>query len=200
MPDPAPAKFEDVVVALDSSISMRAKDFEPSRFEAARAALKRFLEVRLTTCPMDRVGLVVFYAFALPVFEPSTNLKSSISSVGQLKVLGEATNLGDAILKAAGMHSSASSNIESLSRKILVITDGTFNEGPDPWTASIYARSKNIRIDFLTIGKLDESDRSAIGKVTELTGGEESVAENSEELFSKIVDAADRRATQLARP
>ncbi|MEM3711242.1 MAG: VWA domain-containing protein, partial [Thermoprotei archaeon] len=93
-------RFEDVVVALDSSISMRAHDYEPSRFEAAKSALMRFVDVRLTTSPMDRVGVVVFYGYALPVTRPMSSRELVVSLVSKLKVLGEATNLGDALIMA----------------------------------------------------------------------------------------------------
>jgi Ca-activated chloride channel family protein len=188
------AKFEDVVVALDSSISMRAKDYEPSRFEVAKAALKRFLEVRLSTCPMDRVGVVVFYGFALPVSEPSAELNKLLDLVSRLKVLGEATNLGDAIIAGAKMFEESTKGIQGFSRRLLVITDGTFNQGPDPWAASVYAVSKGVRIDFVTLGKIEQGDLDVIQKCVSETGGVHLGTQDAQQLFAHVVGVADRRS------
>ncbi|MEM0271912.1 MAG: VWA domain-containing protein [Thermoprotei archaeon] len=184
-------RFEDVVVALDSSISMRAHDYEPSRFEAAKSALMRFVDVRLTTSPMDRVGVVVFYGYALPVTRPMSSRELVVSLVSKLKVLGEATNLGDALIMAANMFDDTS--MEGFTKRILVITDGTFNQGPDPETAALYAVSRGIRVDFVTLGKLEGNDLEVIEGCTSETGGIHLNAENTQKLLTHITNLADRR-------
>lgn len=185
-------KFEDVVVALDSSISMRAHDYEPSRFEAAKVAVRRFTEVRLTTSPMDRVGVVVFYGYALPIVRPVCDRELVAGLVSKLRVLGEATNLGDALIVAANMFDE--NRVQGFSKRILVITDGTFNQGPDPVTAALYASSRGIKIDFLTLGKLEGSDLEIVKGCTTETGGKHMVAQNTGELISHVVAMADRRS------
>lgn len=190
----ATPKFEDVVVALDSSISMRARDYEPSRFEAAKAALRRFVEVRLSAFPMDRVGVVVFYGYAVPVVRPVSSRELVVGLVSKLRVLGEATNLGDALIVATDMFDET--RMQGLSKKILVITDGTFNQGPDPVTAALYASSKGIKIDFLTLGKIEESDLEVISACTSETGGRHINAETTDKLISHVVALADRRAKE----
>jgi len=188
-------RFEDVVVALDSSISMRAHDYEPSRFEAAKAALRRFVDVRLTTSPMDRVGVVVFYGYALPVVKPVSSREQVSNLISKLKVLGEATNLGDALIVAANMFEE--SKIPGYSKRILVVTDGTFNQGPDPVTAALFASGMNIKIDFLTMGKIEGGDLEVIESCTAETGGKHINAENTSRLLSLIVSLADRRSHSI---
>jgi len=183
------SNFEDVVIALDSSISMRAKDYEPSRFDAAKAALKRFIEVRLSTCPMDRIGIVAFYGYALPVSDLSSDLKKLISIVQELRVLGEATNLGDAIIEATKLFGEEQ---KGLNKRLIVLTDGTFNAGPDPVACALYAFSKGVEIHFLTIGKIEESDKAVIEECTAKTGGKSVHAEDVSELMSHITAFADR--------
>jgi Ca-activated chloride channel family protein len=185
-------KFEDVVIALDSSISMKAKDYEPSRFDAAKAALKRFVEVRLSTCPMDRIGIVVFYGYALPVSELTSEMKKLVSITQELRVLGEATNLGDAIIEATKLFGETH---KGLSRKLIVLTDGTFNMGPDPVACALYAFSKEVEINFLTMGKIEEDDKTIIDECTSRTGGQSMHADDAGELIAHITALADRLNT-----
>jgi len=46
----------DIVLSIDISYSMLAKDFNPNRLEAAKEVAKEFIDAR----PNDRIGLVVF--------------------------------------------------------------------------------------------------------------------------------------------
>ena len=46
----------DIVVSLDISLSMLAKDFKPNRLEVAKDVLKDFIDAR----PNDKIGLVIF--------------------------------------------------------------------------------------------------------------------------------------------
>jgi Ca-activated chloride channel family protein len=186
------SNFEDVVIALDSSISMRAKDYEPSRFDAAKAALKRFIEVRLSTCPMDKIGVVAFYGYALPVSELSSDMKKLVFITQELKVLGEATNLGDAIIEATRLFGEGH---KGLKKKLIVLTDGTFNTGPDPVACALYAFSKGVEIHFLTMGKIEESDKAVIEECTTKTGGRSVHAEDLNELMAHATAFADRLNT-----
>jgi Ca-activated chloride channel family protein len=187
----AQTRFEDVVVALDSSISMRAHDYEPSRFEAAKSALKRFVDVRLTTSPMDRVGVVAFYGYAIPIVRPVNTRERVVNLVSKLKVLGEATNLGDALILAANMF--GDTKLQGFSKRILVITDGTFNQGPDPVAAALYASGMGVKIDFITLGNAEGNDLEVIRGCTAETGGTHLVAEDTQSLLTHVTKVADRR-------
>src|SRR5207253_238224 len=46
----------DIVISLDISLSMLAKDFKPNRLEVAKDVLKDFIDAR----PNDKIGLVIF--------------------------------------------------------------------------------------------------------------------------------------------
>ncbi|MEM3857634.1 MAG: VWA domain-containing protein [Thermoprotei archaeon] len=188
-----PRDFEDVVVAIDSSISMRAKDYAPSRFDVARTALKRFVEVRLSTCPMDKVGLVAFYEFAVPISDPTTDMKRLTAYSSKLKVLGEATNLGDALLSGIKMLS-LTGDSSIFRRKIVVITDGTFNQGPDPAMASLYAASKGVTLDFVTMGRVETADLEIIDQCVSQTKGSHMHATDPQGVFASVTKLADRRS------
>lgn len=191
------AVFEDTVVALDASISMRGKEFEPSKFEAAKLALKRFVEVRLGSHPMDRIGLLVFYGYAVPVADLTEERETLLSLIQKLTVLGEATNLGDAIITGTRMFAAAQSR--EFERRVLVITDGTFNQGPDPAAASLYALSKRVRVDFVLLGRLGQDDAAVVEKCTQLTDGSSSYALDADELMAKLVAYAEKSESVARR-
>jgi len=118
-----------------------------------------------------------------------------VSLVSKLKVLGEATNLGDALIAAANMFDDT--RIQGFTKRILVITDGTFNQGPDPVTAALYATSRGIRIDFVTLGKLEGNDLEVIEGCTSQTGGVHLNAEDTQRLLSHVASIADRRPQSI---
>jgi Ca-activated chloride channel family protein len=64
-----PSNRGTVILALDISGSMRARDIKPSRFEAAKAAARTFIEKQPRNV---RVGIVAFSATAALVQAPTT--------------------------------------------------------------------------------------------------------------------------------
>jgi Ca-activated chloride channel homolog len=58
----------DIVVSLDLSLSMLAKDFKPNRIEVAKDVILDFIDAR----PNDRIGLVVFGGVAFTRLPPTT--------------------------------------------------------------------------------------------------------------------------------
>jgi len=67
-----------VMLAMDVSGSMRATDVEPTRFEAAQAAAKTFVEEQSSDV---RIGVVAFAASALVVQAPTNNKEEVISAI-----------------------------------------------------------------------------------------------------------------------
>jgi len=85
-----------VLLAMDVSGSMRARDVEPSRIEAAKAAAKGFIEEQ----PRDvRLGLVAFAGSAFLVQAPTTNRDQLTEAIDRLE-LQRGTATGSGILVA----------------------------------------------------------------------------------------------------
>jgi Ca-activated chloride channel family protein len=86
-----------VVLAIDSSGSMLADDVRPTRLEAAKAAVRRFLD-RMP--PKYRVGMVTF-AGDVQVVAPATTDHGLVRSSLDFLVPLRGTAIGDAVERAA---------------------------------------------------------------------------------------------------
>lgn len=91
-----PSAHETVILAIDTSGSMRAVDVKPSRILAAQEAARAFVaDVPRTT----RVGIVAFAAAASVVQYPTTRREDVLAAIDRLQ-LQRGTAAGSAILVA----------------------------------------------------------------------------------------------------
>jgi Ca-activated chloride channel homolog len=148
----------DLVVALDFSKSMLAKDVYPSRLERAKRELERLMD-RLAG---DRVGLVAFAGETL-TYPPTTDyaavklfwrdLSPWDMPVGGT-ALGRALHAGTEMLKrlrAAGAESAAAASVAARSQVLLLLTDGEDTES-EPLQAAEEASKLGIRVFTIGIG------------------------------------------------
>ncbi len=83
----------DIVMAIDLSSSMLAKDLRPNRMEALKQVASNFVDAR----PNDRIGVVVYAAEAYtktPVTSDKAIVKEAISDIKYDKVLQDGTGIG----------------------------------------------------------------------------------------------------------
>ncbi len=135
----------DIMLVLDISGSMFARDFVPNRLEAAKNVAKHFIDNR----PNDRIGLVVFssqaYA-ASPVTIDHDALKTIVSGIE-----GGTFETGTAIGLGIGTATNRLQESKSNSRVIILMTDGENNAGDvNPIDAAQLAAAAGIRV--YTIG------------------------------------------------
>jgi len=91
-----PSQHQTVILAMDVSGSMRAKDVEPSRLEAAQNAARAFI----ADLPgSTRVGVVSFAATAQVVQPPTDDRESILAAIDRFQ-LQRGTAVGSAILVA----------------------------------------------------------------------------------------------------
>ena len=142
------ARGMDVVVALDLSRSMLARDVVPSRLERARIELDELID----QLPGDRLGLVGFTSIALPLCPLTIDhsaLKLQLRSTGPDDLPRGGTGVGEAIRQAKQMLASAKDT--GAAKAILVITDGEDHEG-DPEGAARDAKAAGIEVHVAGIG------------------------------------------------
>ena len=142
---------------------MSARDFKPTRMDTAKDAIKAFIREKLATDPLTRIGIVAFYEYSLPIIDLTNNIRTLISSANSLRPLGRGTALGDGIVEAYCMFKDLSRN--GVCKRILVVTDGTFNTGIDPRYAILPLKAYDIRVDFFTFSRLYPSDVSTIREI-----------------------------------
>lgn len=143
----------DIVIAVDVSYSMMARDFEPlNRLEVAAATVAEFIEGR----PTDRIGLVAFGSVAAtrgPLTLDHGMLLQLLEQVQVEPPEQSSTAIGMGLATAVNRlrHSDARSRI------VVVITDGRNNAGEiGPQAAAEAARALGIRV--YTIGVGSEGD------------------------------------------
>jgi Ca-activated chloride channel family protein len=137
----------DIMLVLDTSTSMRAEDFEPNRFEAARDVAAEFIGNRVS----DRVGLVVFAAKAYtqtPLTLDYDFLQRMLDEV-RVGVIEDGTAIGTAL----AMATNRLKNTEAESKVIILLTDGQNNRGEiDPVTAAEVAETIGVRVYSIGVG------------------------------------------------
>lgn len=146
----------DIVIALDMSTSMLAKDFDPNRFEAAKDVATEFIGGRES----DNIGLVVFAGESftlLPMTNDKTSLLNAVNTL-EMGLLEDGTAIGD------GLATSINRIVEgkAKSKSIILLTDGSNNTGLiAPLTAADIAKDKGIKVYTIGVG----SNGSALSPV-----------------------------------
>jgi Ca-activated chloride channel family protein len=142
-----------VILAIDTSLSMRATDVKPTRLAAARAAASAFLE---RVPEKFRVGVVGFTGRAYVAVPPTHDRSLARAALRSLH-WGEGTALGDAV--ALGLRLSAQQRASDGTRPptaMLVISDGAQMSGrTTPEAAAQRARSQHVPVYTVVLGTPD---------------------------------------------
>jgi Ca-activated chloride channel family protein len=94
-----PEERATVILVIDDSLSMQARDVEPTRLEAAKGAVRTFLD---QVPDRLRVGLIVFSGEAQTAAPPTTDhdiVRDSVGEIGLFQGYG-GTAIGDALAAA----------------------------------------------------------------------------------------------------
>lgn len=137
----------DIVISMDASGSMLAKDFYPNRFEASKDLAKEFIKDRVN----DRVGLVIFEGEAYtqcPLTSDREILIELIESVEQ-GIVEQGTAIGMGLATAVNRLRES----EAPSKIIILLTDGVNTHGKiHPLNATEIAKEFNIRVYTIGVG------------------------------------------------
>ncbi|MDE6197322.1 MAG: VWA domain-containing protein [Muribaculaceae bacterium] len=137
----------DIVLALDVSSSMMARDFDPDRFGAAKEVAARFIAGRES----DNIGIVVFAGESLtgvPMTVDRAQLLQYLQNLS-MNVLEDGTAIGDGIATALNRLKEG----KAKSKSIILLTDGSNNTGVvAPVTASEVAKELGVKIYTIGIG------------------------------------------------
>lgn len=137
----------DIVIALDVSTSMLARDFEPDRLEAAKNVAAKFINGRES----DNIGLVVFAGESLtgvPMTVDRRQLISYISGVST-NMIEDGTAIGDGIVTSLNRLKEG----QAKSKSIILLTDGSNNTGvATPLMGAEVAKEMGVKIYTIGIG------------------------------------------------
>ena len=175
----------DIVMAIDISASMLARDLDPNRLEATKEVAAEFIANR----PGDRIGLVLYAGESFtktPITSDKSIVLNSLEDVEYNNVLENGTAIGMGL--ATAVNRLKDSKAES--KVIILLTDGMNNAGfIDPKIASELAAEFGIKVYTIGVG----SDGTALSPVSILPNGNFQYGlvpvEIDEALLQEIADA-----------
>lgn len=197
-----PRERATVIVAIDTSLSMKADDVSPTRLKAAQVAAKAFVD---ELPPKINVGLVSFDAGARQDVPPTTDREKVKKAIDRL-TLHEKTAIGDAIftsLEAIKQQAVADdSTVGVIPARIVLMSDGKTTSGrPD---AEGIAAAQKAKVPVSTIafgtdhGEITVAqepfpvpvpvDREALQAIADQTGGTFFSATTASELQKVYAD------------
>lgn len=142
----------DIIVSLDISSSMLAKDFEPNRLEASKEVALEFIDGR----PQDRIGLVVYSGESFtqcPLTTDHSVLKNLFENVRN-GMIEDGTAIGSGLSTAI----SRLKNSDAKSKVVILLTDGSNNSGEvPPITAAQIAKTFGVRVYTIGVGTNGEA-------------------------------------------
>jgi Ca-activated chloride channel family protein len=179
----------DIVLALDMSSTMTAKDFAPDRFTAAKAVIARFVASRST----DRIGLVVFAARAYTQVPLTFDYHAVAQMLDALRVgqIDDGTAIGMGMVEALNRLKVS----DAKSKVIILLTDGVNNCGRvDPETAGEIAKQKGVRVYTIGMGLQKGAERSLLEQAL----GMSSQAPMNTDLLMRIAEQTGGRYFEAA--
>ena len=137
----------DIVIALDISSSMLARDFQPDRLEAAKNVAMEFISGR----EYDRMGLVVFAGEAFTQCPLTTDRSVLLNLFKDIEsgMIEDGTAIGNGLATSVARLKDS----DAISRVVILLTDGENNSGEvAPVTAAEIAKTFGIRVYTVGVG------------------------------------------------
>ena len=137
----------DIVMAMDVSTSMLARDFTPDRLEASKDIAIQFISQR----PSDRMGIVVFAGESYTQCPLTTDRATLINLMKEIQtdLIEDGTAIGNGLATAV----SRMKDSDAKSRVVILLTDGVNNRGEiTPQTAAEIAKTYGVRVYTIGVG------------------------------------------------
>lgn len=153
----------DIIITLDISSSMLARDFKPDRFEAAKKVASQFVSGREN----DNIGVVIFAGESFTAVPMTTDRGLLVNYINDIKMgmLQDNTAIGDGLATAINRIKDGNAK----SKSIILITDGSNNTGNvAPLTAAEIAKKLGIKVYTIGIGRNGEAPfptETAFGRI-----------------------------------
>jgi Ca-activated chloride channel family protein len=196
-----PRERATVVMAVDVSLSMQARDIEPNRFEAMQTAAKEFVDVLPERI---NLALVTFAGSATTVVPPTTDRQQVRNAIDNLQ-LAESTAIGEAIFTSLTAIQNFQTSLgeqgeEAPPARVILLSDGYNTVGRDDTQAVDAAIAAGIPVSTIAFGTdygtldLDGEtvpvpvDRATLETIADETGGSYSEAASAAELEQVYAD------------
>ena len=130
----------DIILAMDVSTSMLARDFQPDRISASKDIAIEFISQR----PSDRMGIVVFAGESFTQCPLTTDRATLINLMKEVQtdLIEDGTAIGNGLATAVARMKDS----DAKSRVVILLTDGVNNRGEiSPQMAAEIAKTYGIR-------------------------------------------------------
>ena len=138
----------DIVLAMDVSTSMLARDLTPDRINASKDIAIEFISQR----PSDRMGIVVFAGESFTQCPLTTDRATLINLMKEVQtdLIEDGTAIGNGLATAVARLKDS----DAKSRVVILLTDGVNNSGEvSPQTAAEIAKTYGVRVYTIGVGK-----------------------------------------------
>ena len=202
----------DIVLAMDVSTSMLARDLTPDRINASKDIAIEFISQR----PTDRMGIVVFAGESFTQCPLTTDRATLINLMKEVQtdIIEDGTAIGNGLATAVARMKDS----DAKSRVVILLTDGVNNRGEiSPQMAAEIAKTYGVRVYTIGVGKEGmapypvmtpwgveiqnvkvEIDEALLSEIAESTGGRYFRATDNTklaEIYSEINDMEKARTT-----
>ena len=137
----------DIILAMDVSTSMLARDFTPDRINASKDIAIEFISQR----PSDRMGIVVFAGESFTQCPLTTDRATLINMMKEVQtdLIEDGTAIGNGLATAVARMKDS----DAKSRVVILLTDGVNNRGEiTPQMAAEIAKTYGIRVYTIGVG------------------------------------------------
>ena len=138
----------DIVLAMDVSTSMLARDLTPDRISASKDIAIEFIAQR----PTDRMGIVVFAGESFTQCPLTTDRATLINLMKEVQtdLIEDGTAIGNGLATAVARMKDS----DAKSRVVILLTDGVNNRGEiSPQMAAEIAKTYGVRVYTIGVGK-----------------------------------------------
>ena len=138
----------DIVLAMDVSTSMLARDLTPDRISASKDIAIEFISQR----PSDRMGIVVFAGESFTQCPLTTDRATLINLMKEVQtdLIEDGTAIGNGLATAVARMKDS----DAKSRVVILLTDGVNNRGEiSPQMAAEIAKTYGVRVYTIGVGK-----------------------------------------------
>ena len=147
----------DIVLAMDISGSMLARDFEPDRITAAKQMASEFASARIG----DRISVVAFAGEAFTQCPLTTDKASVGTMLSRLRsgVVDDGTAIGNGLATAINRLRESGAK----SKVVVLLTDGVNNRGQiSPTMAAEIARDMGVKVYTIGVGTMGKALMPAV--------------------------------------
>ena len=171
----------DIVLAIDISGSMLARDFKPDRISVAKEVAASFVGDRYG----DRIGLVVFAGEAFTQSPLTTDQSALQTLLGRIRsgVVEDGTAIGNGLATAINRLRES----DARSKVVILLTDGVNNRGEiAPLTAAAIAQDYGIKVYTIGVGSMGEAPYPVFDQRGNLVQTVKMKVEIDEDMLRKI--------------